>query len=91
MDLPELVYLNFEDNLIEMIEFRALSNLKKLRWIYLRGNRIDIIQTDAFANLPELELLDLAYNNLKTFDFTCLDQVGTYTYRLKKNGSNILS
>ena len=67
--------MNFEDNLIDTIESYALRNLEELRWIYLRGNRISIIQREAFVNLPKLELLDLAYNNLKNFYFTCLDPV----------------
>lgn len=74
-DLPELRYLNFEDNFIQTIESRAFYNLNKLKWIYLRGNRIEVIEVDAFMNLPELDLLDLAYNNLKNFDFMSLDQV----------------
>ncbi|XP_065202948.1 chaoptin-like [Planococcus citri] len=77
IDLPELRYLNLEDNSINTIESKAFANLPELRWLYLKGNKISFIHPEAFENLPQLELLDLSFNNLKDFDFITLDQVGS--------------
>jgi Leucine-rich repeat (LRR) protein len=46
-----------------------------LKRLDLRGNKLKIISDEAFQDLPLLELLDLAYNQLQSFDFSILDQV----------------
>lgn len=61
-------------------------NLKKLKYLNLRGNKINSISDETFQNLPELEHLDLAYNNLRDFDFDYFDQAGTLS-ALKVNVS----
>ncbi|CAH0395861.1 unnamed protein product [Bemisia tabaci] len=77
VDISSLAHLSLDDNQISRIERRAFINLDNLRFLNLKGNKIHWISDEAFQNLPELELLDLAYNQLKSFDFACLDQVGT--------------
>lgn len=64
-----------DDNAITRIDRRAFMNLDHLRILNLRGNKLAFISDEAFQNLPELEELDLAYNQMKTFDFGSLDQV----------------
>lgn len=52
-------------------------NLENIKRLNLKGNKISSVSYEAFQNLPELEDLDMSYNQLKSFDFTVFDQVGT--------------
>lgn len=71
------------------IDRRAFINLEHLRVLDLRGNKISFISDEAFQNLPELEDMDMAYNQLKTFNFASLDQVSLNSWYSKSSFKTI--
>ncbi|KAL1140925.1 hypothetical protein AAG570_000853, partial [Ranatra chinensis] len=76
-DLDRLKNLYLPDNIISQVDRGAFANLAELTGLWLRGNRIPNLPPEAFQNLPNLQILDLAFNSLKEFNFACLEQVGT--------------
>ena len=65
---PVLTNLFIIDCNIEVIEHKAFSNVKSLRFLDLSQNRIKFIEKKTFSILKNLEVLDLSSNELTDVD-----------------------
>nr|XP_045584572.1 chaoptin-like [Procambarus clarkii] len=75
-----LVMVDLEKNRLESVP-RALSHLKRLRYLYLPDNKISTIKEDAFRSFCDtLESLSLSGNQLKAIPRSSLENCSTIAH-----------
>ena len=73
-DVPAMLHattvhaLDLSNNGIRILRNASFSNYSRLSTLTLSNNEVDEIQLNAFAGLRMMRVLDLRYNNLKSFN-----------------------
>lgn len=84
----DLMHIDLSNNVIELVEDGAFSELPSLAQLSLRQNKLASLPNNIFDSLPNLEMLDLSFNKLRDLPISLERLVGLKILRLKGNPLN---
>jgi Leucine-rich repeat (LRR) protein len=74
-EMPNLVELNVDHNVLQYISDRAFEGLSRLNRLTLSENRLTSVGSDVLSGVPNIHFLDLRDNALRTLTFDTVNPI----------------